>query len=133
MVAASPRVRLPRSLPKSERAPWATPRNRGRAVLAQVDLVQIQLQDARLRQPLFEEHRQRLISQFSGHRLCRVQQRVLDQLLGQSARPDEIAAIARQIRHGGSGDPDGIDTVVSEEPVVLGGQHRLCYLSGNLG
>ena len=117
-----------------ERArPLGDPVDRERAVLAQVNLVQIQLQDARLRQPLFEEHRQRLLSQFSGHRLCRVQQRVLDQLLGQSARPDEIAAIARQIRHDGSGDPDGIDTVVSEEPVVLGGQHRLYHLSGNLG
>jgi len=107
--------------------------NRERAVLSEVDLVQVELQDARLGQPTFQEKRERLLVELPGEGLTGRQHRVLDQLLRQGAGTDEIREIAGQVGDGGGGDAPRVDPGMVEEPVILGRQDGLHHPTRNRG
>ena len=107
--------------------------DRERSPVAEVDLVQVQLEDAGLGQAPLEEERHGLLAELPRKGLLGAQQRVLDELLGQRARADEVAPVAGQVGDGGAGDADRVDAGVLEEPMVLGRQHRPHDVAGHLG
>ena len=71
--------------------------DRERAALSEIDLVQIQLEDLVLGQPLLDDERHELLGELAAHRLLGRQQQVLDQLLRQRAAADEIGLVAAEV------------------------------------
>ena len=103
-----------------------------RAPVAEIDLVQIQLEDAGLGQTPLQQEGQSLLAELAPDRLLGAQQSVLDELLGQGARPDQIGPVAGQVGHRGPGDADRVDAGVGEESMVFGRQHRPHHVAGYL-
>ncbi len=91
--------------------------------LAEIDLVQVQLEDALLAQrPLDPDRQQRLLDLAREADLVG-QQHVLDHLLGDGRCADRPLALAalHQVGRGGAQDGQRVDAVVAEEALVLGG------------
>ncbi len=103
-----------------------------RATLAEVDLVQVGLEDLLLRVAPFDEDGQPRLAQLARHRPLRRQQAVLDELLG-----DRAPALGHLA--GAGIDPHRprealeVEGPVLEEPVVLDGEHRVEQSLGRVG
>jgi hypothetical protein len=103
-----------------------------RAGLAQVDLVQVQLQDVLLlRAPLQHEREQGLL-RLALHGALRRQEEVLAELLGDGAAAVRDLALAAHVADDGAHQPDGVEPGVAEEAAVLDGQHRLHHVPRQL-
>ena len=89
---------------------------------AQVDLVQVGLEDRRLAVARLEQQRQHRLPRLAHHRALVRQPEVLDQLLGERAPPLAHLAAA-QVDPGGAEDAGEGEAGVAEEARVLGGEH----------
>ena len=131
MVAASASDTLVTSLPKNSREASATPCNGERPPLAEVHLVQIQLQDLVLGGARLQHHREPLLLQLAFEGLLRRQKEVLHQLLRNGAGADQVALGAADVGDDGPDDADGIDAGVFVEPFVFDGEYRLHHVAWN--
>ena len=104
-----------------------------RAALAQVHVVQVELEDLVLRRLALEDERHVLLGQLSLQRLLGRQEEVLDQLLRDRAAADQVRPIAAHVGDDGAHRPDDVDAGVVVEAAVLDGEHRLNHARGNRG
>ena len=114
-----------RVLPEIQPRALGGPVHGERAVLAQVHLVQVQLEDLVLAQPALEDERHELLLELAPERLLRREDHVLDQLLGDRAPADQVRPVAAQVGEERAGGADRVDAGVLVEPAVLDGEHRL--------
>ena len=92
--------------------------------IAQVDLVQVQLEDLVLRVALLQADGVLGLGELAGERLGRAGLGVLHELLGDRRSPLDDAA-GSEVGHGGPDDRGHIQRAVSVELVILDGQHGL--------
>jgi hypothetical protein len=91
---------------------------------AQIDAVQVDLQDLVLGEAVLQPERQQHFLDLAAESPLGLQEQVLGELLGDRAAA--LHDVARpEVRHGGAQEPDGIDAEVVIEPPVLGRDHRL--------
>ena len=97
----------------------------------EVDLVQIELENAILRIPTLEQHRQYGLLELALEALVGRQEEHLRQLLGDGAASFNDAMVPEVLVNGAS-DPRGIDPVVGVVARVLGGDNRVLELFRDL-
>ena len=101
------------------------------ADLAEVDLVQVQLQDVLLvGAALQHEGEQRLLG-LAPEGALGGQEEVLHELLGDGAAALDVA-LGPDVPEGRPHDPEGVEARVAEEAPVLDGQHGLDQVVGQL-
>ena len=100
--------------------------------LAEVDLVQVRLEDLRLGVPPLHQRGQPRLAGFAEERAARADQPVLHELLGDGGAALHDAARA-QVGPRRAQQPAGVEPAVLEEAVVLGGQHRVDQHQRHLG
>ncbi len=98
------------------------PSQRERAALAEIHLVQIGLEDLRLRVPLLHEDGQPGLSCLAQERPLASEEAILDELLGDGA---SALGYSSFVEVGPQRPPDGaqVEGAVIEEPMVLRGEH----------
>ena len=92
--------------------------------VAQVNLVQIQLEDLLLLEDPFDLDRQHDLVELAQEALLPVEEEVARHLHGDGRAAGADLLIAKQLQ-GGAQQALGVDPGVFEEALVLGGQHRL--------
>ena len=98
---------------------------------AQIDSIEIQLEDLRLGQLLLEQHREHgFLSLARRGALVREEQRARE-LLGQRA-PTLQAIRAAHVPPHGPPQPDGIDPEMMVEAMILGRDHRVLEIRGDV-
>ncbi len=100
------------------------------AVLAEVDLVQVSLEDLLLAVMQLEQHRHDELGAFALERALGGEEEVLDELLRQGAAA--LQAVAAHEAPRGAGDAAQVVAVVCVEGAVLGGDERLHQGLGDL-
>jgi hypothetical protein len=105
--------------------------DRVRSALAQVDVVQVELEDLVLGGARFEDDREELLLELAPVRLLLRQEEVLHELLRQGAAADEVGPIALQVGDDRADDADRVDAGVIIEAPVLDREHRLDHLLGD--
>ena len=95
-----------------------------RAALAEVDLIQVGLEDRLLVVPGLDEQGHHGLGELSLQGLLGGEEEVLDELLGQRARTLTDAP-RPEVRDERAGDAAEIDTMVTLEALILDGQHRV--------
>ena len=105
--------------------------NGERAALAQVDIVEVQLEQLVLAEALFQHDGHDLLEQLAAQRLLGREQRVLDDLLCERAAANEVRPVASEVRDQRADHADGIDARVIVETPVLDGQHRPRHAVGD--
>ncbi len=96
---------------------------------AEIDLVEVKLEDTLLGQVLLDPHRQDCLARLAGERDLVVQEHVLGNLLCDRRCADWAAPLAhmRQIEHARAHDRHRIDALVHPEILVLGRNESLLY------
>ena len=95
--------------------------------VAEIDRVQIRVQDVLLRVALFEPHRDRDLAHLAREGAIRRELLEPRQLLGQRAAPFDDAAAA-PVAPGRLDDADAVDAVVRVEAAVLDGEERVDHV-----
>ena len=96
-----------------------------RTALAEIDVVEIQLEDLVLRCLALEDDRHVLLGELALERLGGREEKVLHQLLGDRAAADQVPAIAAQVGDDRADGPDDVDAGMVVEAAIFDGQHRL--------
>ncbi len=133
MVAASLSERFVTSLPKIQPGGFGDAVHGKRAALAEIHVVEIQLEDLVFGRLALEDDRHVLLGELALERLRGRQEEVLHQLLRDGAAADQVRAIAAQV---GDDRADGADDVHARmvvEAAVLDGEHRLHHARRNRG
>jgi hypothetical protein len=95
-----------------------------RADLAEVDLVEIQLEDVLLVRAPFEDEGEKGLLGLAPEALLRGEEEVLHQLLGDGAAALDVR-LRLDVADGGAHDAEGIEPGMGEEAPVLDGEHGL--------
>ncbi len=96
--------------------------DRSAAVLTEIDLVEVRLENLALRITKRDPYGDRHLSQLPRERALRRQVDVLHELLGQGAAAFDHASFAR-VFDGRARDPDRVDAGMKRETAILGHEH----------
>ena len=96
-----------------------------RPTLAEIHVVQVQLEDALLGEAPFEYQRHHLLAHLARVRLVWREERVLDELLRQRAAALEIRLLAAHVRDDRADRADDVDAGMRVETPILDRQHGL--------
>ena len=103
------------------------------APLAEIHLVQVQLENLVLGGLALQDERHELLEQLAAERLLGRQEEILDQLLRQRAAADEVFLLAADVGDDGAHRADGIHAPVVVEAAILDGDDRLHHAPRNGG
>ncbi len=102
-----------------------------RAALAEVDVVEIQLEDLVLRRLALEDDRHVLLGELALERLLGREEEVLHQLLRDGAAAHQVRPIAAQVGDDGADGANDVDAGMVVEAAILDRQHRLHHARRN--
>jgi hypothetical protein len=106
--------------------------HRERAAVAEVHLVQVQLEDLILGQPALRDHRHELFAQLARHALLGREQQVLHELLRQRAPAHEVRLVAFEVRDHRRRGSDEVDPGVVVEAAILDREDGVAHVLRDL-